>query len=98
MTSNPNLILTILFSASSFAVLLGYIPQIIRIAKSDNGCEDVSFLTYAIWGVSGALACSYSAIVINSYLLFTINAGHTFACSLIAIMLTWKRIKYKEHT
>lgn len=71
------------FSAVNSIRVVFYVPQIVAVARSNDGARDIALSTWAMWALTNALGTAYGWVVALDGLL-----ALSFALSLLACLLT----------
>lgn len=78
--------LIIAYSIVGFIALVGYVPQILKLIRSDGQSQDISINTWAIWSFEALVAVCYAVWVLQD-LLTVVIFGFDVVCSFLILSL-----------
>ena len=84
------------FSIFNVLRLGSYIPQILRIAKDNDGAKAISCPSWAIWTGANASTAAYAVINISDPTLFFISAVNALCCVIIVGLTAYKRCQIRR--
>jgi uncharacterized protein YjiS (DUF1127 family) len=80
------------FAACNSARVLAYIPQIVSIARDQNGCPGVSCLTWAGFAAANFSTLAY-ALVKSAWIMAAVFGVNAVFCLAIVTLTAWRRIQ-----
>lgn len=90
MTS-PDLI-TLAFGAFNLLRLASYLPQIVAVARDQNGATAISFSCWAIWVGANATTALYAWTKVGDLNLAVISAFNALCCAAVLLLAGYKRL------
>ena len=79
------------FSIFNVLRLGSYLPQIIRIARDEDGAKAISYSTWAIWIGANASTAAYAVVNIGDLTLFFVSAVNALCCAIVVGLTAYKR-------
>lgn len=86
-------LLTFLFTAFNLLRLMSYAPQILSIARDENGATAISFSCWMIWIGANATTALYAWEALADERLALINAFNTVCCVVVVLLTAYKRVR-----
>lgn len=83
-----------LFSFCNFLRLGSYFPQIIRVAKDNEGAKAISYWTWGIWVAANSSTAAYAVVNVMDWALFWVNILNTLGCAAVIGLTFWKRRQF----
>ena len=88
--------LSIDYVALSFGVfnvlrLISYFPQIIAVARDDNGATAISFSCWSIWIGANASTTLYAWVKVGDVALALMNGFNAACCAVVLVLAVYKR-------
>lgn len=83
------------FTLFNVVRIAAYAPQIIKIARDENGATAVSSLTWAMFAFSHASTVAYALLTTNDLVLAWVFTGNTFACVMIVGLTALRRRQFR---
>jgi hypothetical protein len=81
------------FAACNSARVLAYIPQIVSIARDQNGSPGVSCLTWAGFAAANFSTVAYALVVPRNWIMATVFGVNGLFCLAIVTLTAWKRFR-----
>ena len=79
------------FAACNGIRVVGYVPQILRVARDPNRAAGVSCITWVLFTVANVSTVAYSCIVTHDYVLAAVFATNALFCAAICVLTCLKR-------
>ena len=86
------------FAACNSLRLVGYVPQILRVARDEGGASAVSCATWGLFALANVSTVLYAALVVNDRSLAWVFGANTLGCSLILGLTLFKRRRHVRWT
>jgi hypothetical protein len=83
-----------LFSIFNFLRLGSYLPQIVRVAKDNEGAKAISYSTWGLWIGANASTAAYAIVNITDVVLFFVSAMNAIGCALVVALTVLKRHRH----
>lgn len=83
------------FAISNSVRVVAYVPQIVKIAKDNEGAAAVSNGTWALFGVSHLSTVAYAFLVIGDLYMALLFTANLLCCLAIIGLTVWKRRKFR---
>jgi hypothetical protein len=80
-----------LFTVFNGLRVVSYLPQILRVARDENGASAISYTTWLLWTGANATTGLYAGINLNDPMLAAINWLNAICCALVIALTAWKR-------
>lgn len=71
--------------------VFSYVPQIVRIARDQEGARAISLATWWLWIAANASTVLYAWINLSDVPLAILNAFNVLACLIVVGLTIWKR-------
>ena len=89
--------ITLLFVITNGGRVLAIVPQIISAARCSQGAKAVSRLTWGYFAFAHLTASLYGFFSAHDLKLALIFLGSFAGCSLLVIVVSWKRWRHREN-
>ncbi|MGE4312755.1 MAG: PQ-loop domain-containing transporter [Pseudobdellovibrionaceae bacterium] len=86
--------LSVLYSAIGFIGICAYLPQILKIIRTDGRCEDLSLQSWSIWFASSLITTLYAALQVKDTLYASMSGANCFFVTLTMSLILWRRFSY----
>jgi uncharacterized protein with PQ loop repeat len=83
-----------LFAACNSARVLAYIPQLIRVARDQNGARAISCMTWGSFVVANSSTVAYALLVTSDWRMAAIFGANTVCCLIIVALTAYKRLQF----
>src|SRR5215813_11750054 len=85
----------------AFAVFSGlrtisYIPQIVRIAKDENGASAISYPTWLLWTGANASTAAYAVTNLHDIWLAFVSSVYGVCCIAVIVLTMLKRLAQRR--
>jgi len=80
-----------LFTLFNGLRVVSYLPQIVRVARDENGASVISCTTWLLWTGANATTGLYAGINLDDPMLAAINWLNAFCCLAVIALTAWKR-------
>lgn len=87
-------IILAVFAISNSVRVVAYFPQILKIAKDNDGAAAVSNGTWALFGVSHTSTVAYALVVLGDVYMALLFTANLLCCITIIGLTFWKRRKF----
>src|SRR4051812_21989501 len=77
---------------------LSYLPQIVRIARDDNGASAISYITWFSWIFANLTTALYAVFNLGDVYLATVSVLYAFFCTVVLLLTVFKRLQYRNRT
>jgi hypothetical protein len=84
------------FAAFSGLRTISYVPQIIRIAKDQNGASAISYPTWLLWTGAHASTGLYAAMNLNDVWLAIGSSIYALCCMAVICLTVFKRLAHRR--
>lgn len=88
-------ILTLYICFNAFRIF-SYIPQMLILHKEKSSARAISLLTYWMWTGANFTTAIYASVITVDWWLAGISYLNTVCCTIICLMVHYKRRKYTE--
>jgi uncharacterized protein with PQ loop repeat len=85
-----------LYSTVGLIVMLGYMPQIVRLWRTRSDCTDISVLTWMIWNYTAFISLLYSVFEIGDLKFSLVNAVNFICINIIIFLTLYKRRRFAQ--
>ena len=79
------------FTATNALRALFFVPQVVAVARSDNGARDISLATWWMWTLNNGLGAWYACVAIHHTELALSFAASAVACVVTIAITMFKR-------
>ncbi|MAF97619.1 MAG: hypothetical protein CMH26_03190 [Micavibrio sp.] len=90
-------LITTLYSFVAIISFCGYVPQILRLWKTQSDCRDVSIQAWGTWNATYIITVLYSIFEIKDFMLSLTATIHVICISIILAITFWKRYSYEKN-
>ena len=80
-----------LFTLFNGLRVVSYLPQILRVARDENGASAISYTTWLLWTGANATTGLYAGVNLGDPMLAAINWLNAVCCALVIALTAWKR-------
>ncbi|TIU89340.1 MAG: hypothetical protein E5V74_11665 [Mesorhizobium sp.] len=80
-----------LFTLFNGLRVVSYLPQILRVARDENGASAISYTTWLLWTGANATTGLYAGVNLDDPMLAAINWLNAVCCALVIVLTAWKR-------
>ena len=91
-------IISVLYSTVGVVLLIGFIPQILRLIRTHTDCRDISISTWMIWNYTACVSLIYSIIVLPDLKFALVNAVNVMGVNSIIALTLYKRHIHKKNS
>lgn len=88
----------IAFGASNVLRLASYGPQIVAVARDQNGATAISFTCWSIWVCANTSTALYAWINLGDAALTVISAFNASCCVIVLTLAAYKRARARRST
>ncbi len=87
-----------LYSTVGVVIGLAYVPQTLKLLKTQTPCPDISIAMWYLWNYTAIVSLIYSIYgqEVFDVKFFIVNAVNTFFITLIIFIILYKRRKYGD--
>jgi hypothetical protein len=85
-----------LFAACNSFRVVAYVPQILKVARDENGASSISFLTWFLFLLAKLSTVAYALNNRSDWELAACFATNAVCCAAILATAYWKRCRYAE--
>jgi hypothetical protein len=82
------------FAITNSVRVVAYLPQILKIAKDNDGAVAVSNGTWALFGVSHMSTVAYALVVLDDIYMTLLFTANLLCCIAIIALTFWKRRRF----
>lgn len=82
------------FAISNSVRVVAYVPQIVKIAKDNEGAAAVSNGTWALFGISHLSTVAYALVVLGDLYMTLLFTANLLCCLAIIALTFWKRRRF----
>ena len=86
----------LLYSTVGLVVLLGYMPQIIKLMRTTTDCRDISLYAWMIWNYTAIVSLLYSVFILPDIKFMMVNGVNVLCITIIIALTAYKRWHYKS--
>ncbi len=91
----PAEVTLLLFTACNTLRVLAYVPQIVRIARDQEGAKAISYTTWGLFALSHLSTVAYAHFHAKDATLALVFGGNAAACFAILGLTYWKRRMFR---
>lgn len=84
------------FAVANTARAACYLPQILAVARSQNGARDIALLTWCMWTVNNLLGAAYTGLVTQVPALALSFLASALACLVTIVITLAKRAEFSR--
>ena len=86
------------FATAAFNVLrlVSYWPQIVAVARDQNGASSISFTCWSIWIAANGSTAVYAWVKVADLALTLMNGFNAACCTAVVILAAHKRIAFRR--
>ena len=70
---------------------LAYVPQIVRIARDENGASAISYTTWSTWALAHLVTALYAYVNLNDAYLAAVICAYALCCIVVVCLTAMKR-------
>lgn len=87
-----------LYSSVAVIIALAYVPQTLKLIKTQTPCPDISIAMWYLWDYTAIVSLIYSMYGQDVFdvKFFAVNVINTFFITLIILIIHYKRRKYGD--
>ena len=88
-------IIDTLYASVGIVVLVGYMPQIFNLIRTQTNCPDISIPAWLVWLYTAIVSLLYSFFILEDLKLNLVNTVNVTCITIIILVTAYKRYKYK---
>lgn len=75
---------------------MSYAPQILLIARDENGASAISYSTWWIWTFTNLATASYAVLNLNDAYLAAVSCVYALCCTVVICLTAIKRAQHRN--
>jgi uncharacterized protein with PQ loop repeat len=83
------------FTACNSGRLVAYAPQILRIARDEQGAGAISYTTWIMFAVSHLSTVAYALLAVGDWKMAVVFGANTVCCLAILGLTAYKRARFR---
>lgn len=91
-------LIAIAFNIFNLLRLGSYFPQIVAIARDNNGATAISFSCWSVWVGANATTGLYAWMNLSDINLALISTFNAVCCLAVLVLAAWKRLRFSPVT
>jgi hypothetical protein len=75
---------------------VSYVPQILRIARDENGASAISYTTWCTWTLAHLATASYAGLNLSDTYLAVVSCIYALCCAAVVCLTGVKRARHRN--
>ena len=88
-----NELISLLYGFTAPLILGGYLPQIIKLYRSNDIASGVSLLMWFVWTLAAFISVLYAVIVLNDLMLILVSTANLSGCCIISVQIVLNKYR-----
>jgi uncharacterized protein with PQ loop repeat len=91
-------VISALYSTVGIIIFLGYLPQILKLIRSETDCREISLLAWLMWDYVLIVSILYGVYEMHDFKFILASSLNCFCINMLLLITLYKRRKYGKKT